>query len=436
MRILNLSPSSFLSLVITSVILSDSKNHGLTIMINEDDGNNYLSKYSQEGGTCQTKGSTIADNNTEGLLSDANNAAEEIIMTRKPILEQDRFLPIANISRLMKNVIPRSGKVAKDAKECVQECVSEFISFITSEACDRCLNASEKRKTITGEDIIGAFATLGFDNYVEPLTAYVRKFREAFRSDRSTETLLIDSSGSQPSFVQKMSAHESSESATSSGAFTIQSEPIPSSSACSSQIIFAGMKIYLLFSREEDPDGAIRVMSTGNVQHLQLLMDPATGQHYINVQNPNGTQQLLPVQVTAVADSSALPLTLACSDVQNLTDDKTIDKEMPDFSTELEYQPSIAKSDNIASTSCQHCIFKVSQITRHAGEQSRSDTTYGLKHSSSGLSTSNQHKQQVPYVGNIELFGHHHSDSGTSDVDTQEPPRKRSHESIDYISFE
>lgn len=49
---------------------------------------------------------------------------------------------IANISRLMKNVIPRSGKVAKDAKECVQECVSEFISFITSEACDRCLNAS------------------------------------------------------------------------------------------------------------------------------------------------------------------------------------------------------------------------------------------------------------------------------------------------------
>lgn len=42
----------------------------------------------------------------------------------------------------MKNVIPRSGKVAKDAKECVQECVSEFISFITSEACDRCINAS------------------------------------------------------------------------------------------------------------------------------------------------------------------------------------------------------------------------------------------------------------------------------------------------------
>ena len=27
-----------------------------------------------------------------------------------------------------------SFQIAKDAKECVQECVSEFISFITSEA--------------------------------------------------------------------------------------------------------------------------------------------------------------------------------------------------------------------------------------------------------------------------------------------------------------
>ena len=31
----------------------------------------------------------------------------------------------------MKKVVPHSGKVAKEARECVQECVSEFISFIT-----------------------------------------------------------------------------------------------------------------------------------------------------------------------------------------------------------------------------------------------------------------------------------------------------------------
>uniref|UniRef100_A0A914WK12 Nuclear transcription factor Y subunit beta n=1 Tax=Plectus sambesii TaxID=2011161 RepID=A0A914WK12_9BILA len=83
------------------------------------------------------------------------------------ILDQERFLPIANVSRIMKRMIPDSGKVAKDAKECVQECVSEFISFITSEASDRCLQ--EKRKTINGEDLLNAMQTLGFDSYIEPL---------------------------------------------------------------------------------------------------------------------------------------------------------------------------------------------------------------------------------------------------------------------------
>ena len=49
------------------------------------------------------------------------------------VREQDRFLPIANISRIMKKSLPANAKIAKDAKETVQECVSEFISFITSE---------------------------------------------------------------------------------------------------------------------------------------------------------------------------------------------------------------------------------------------------------------------------------------------------------------
>lgn len=70
----------------------------------------------------------------------------------------------------------RSTQIAKDAKECVQECVSEFISFITSEASERC--HQEKRKTINGEDILFAMSTLGFDMYVEPLKLYLQKFRE------------------------------------------------------------------------------------------------------------------------------------------------------------------------------------------------------------------------------------------------------------------
>ncbi|XP_055793675.1 nuclear transcription factor Y subunit beta-like isoform X2 [Salvelinus fontinalis] len=96
--------------------------------------------------------------------------------------EQDIYLPIANVARIMKNGIPQTGKIAKDAKECVQECVSEFISFITSEASERC--HQEKRKTINGEDILFAMSTLGFDMYVEPLKLYLQKFREAMKGEK------------------------------------------------------------------------------------------------------------------------------------------------------------------------------------------------------------------------------------------------------------
>ncbi|KMZ75619.1 Nuclear transcription factor Y subunit B-10 [Zostera marina] len=92
------------------------------------------------------------------------------------VREQDRFLPIANISRIMKKALPPNGKIAKDAKETVQECVSEFISFITSEASDKCLR--EKRKTINGDDLLWSMATLGFEDYIEPLKVYLQKHRE------------------------------------------------------------------------------------------------------------------------------------------------------------------------------------------------------------------------------------------------------------------
>ncbi|KAK2418079.1 nuclear factor Y, subunit B1 [Trifolium repens] len=95
---------------------------------------------------------------------------------RSNIREQDRFLPIANISRIMKKALPANGKIAKDAKETVQECVSEFISFITSEASDKCQR--EKRKTINGDDLLWAMATLGFEDYIDPLKIYLTRYRE------------------------------------------------------------------------------------------------------------------------------------------------------------------------------------------------------------------------------------------------------------------
>ncbi|KAJ6791896.1 putative nuclear transcription factor Y subunit B-2 [Iris pallida] len=96
--------------------------------------------------------------------------------TSSKALEQDRFLPIANVSRIMKRSLPANAKISKEAKETVQECVSEFISFVTGEASDKCQR--EKRKTINGDDLLWAMTTLGFDNYVGPLKLYLSSYRE------------------------------------------------------------------------------------------------------------------------------------------------------------------------------------------------------------------------------------------------------------------
>jgi len=52
------------------------------------------------------------------------------------------FAPVA---RIMKSALPENAKIAKEAKECMQECVSEFISFITSEGVFFIIHVESKR---------------------------------------------------------------------------------------------------------------------------------------------------------------------------------------------------------------------------------------------------------------------------------------------------
>ncbi|KAK6917883.1 Transcription factor CBF/NF-Y/archaeal histone domain [Dillenia turbinata] len=92
------------------------------------------------------------------------------------VREQDRFMPIANVIRIMRKVLPPHAKISDDAKETIQECVSEYISFITGEANERCQR--EQRKTISAEDVVWAMSRLGFDDYIEPLTLFLHRYRE------------------------------------------------------------------------------------------------------------------------------------------------------------------------------------------------------------------------------------------------------------------
>jgi len=142
-----------------------------------------MSRQLAPASTVKLEPNQYGNNNGNGS-SEQQNEQQALPISEAEVVgyrEQDRFLPLNNLTRIMKHSLPETSKISKDAKECIQECTSEFISFITSEAAEKA--AHEKRKTITGDDVLNALKTLGFDEYGEVLLIYLAKYRELQRSE-------------------------------------------------------------------------------------------------------------------------------------------------------------------------------------------------------------------------------------------------------------
>ncbi|KAL6284269.1 hypothetical protein ACE6H2_015198 [Prunus campanulata] len=128
---------------------------------------------------------TLAATNSNAVTVATNTGDLTQLASQQSVVhEQDQYMPIENVIRIMRRILPPHAKISDDAKETIQECVSEYISFITGEANERCQR--EQRKTVTTEGILWVMGKLGFNNYVKPLTLFLQKHRESENSDRST----------------------------------------------------------------------------------------------------------------------------------------------------------------------------------------------------------------------------------------------------------
>ncbi|KAL5207065.1 hypothetical protein ABZP36_031500 [Zizania latifolia] len=87
-------------------------------------------------------------------------------------------LPIANLVRLMKKVLPGNAKIGGTAKCLTHDCVGGFVGFVSDEASERV--SAEHRRTVGPDDWVGAFHTLGFDRFAEPMTTYIHGYRDQF----------------------------------------------------------------------------------------------------------------------------------------------------------------------------------------------------------------------------------------------------------------
>ncbi|XP_012858173.1 PREDICTED: nuclear transcription factor Y subunit B-9-like [Erythranthe guttata] len=138
-------------------------------------GGNSNAQHKDTTGASASASGTIDPNSVAPNLPTSNVGDQNQAPPQDFRRETDLYMPMTNIVRVLRRALPPHAKISDDAKEIIQECVSEFISIVTSEANEKAHR--EYRKTIHPEDVIAAMSSLGFDDYVEPLTVYLNKYR-------------------------------------------------------------------------------------------------------------------------------------------------------------------------------------------------------------------------------------------------------------------
>ncbi|OAG28999.1 hypothetical protein NEDG_01138 [Nematocida displodere] len=101
--------------------------------------------------------------------------------------QSDRLLPVANVAGIMKRSIPVSAKISKEAKEMMQHAASEFIAFITCKAQDLC--KIEKRKTLTGDDLILSMDQLGMPSHADAGRRALYKLKEGLQYEQGISAM-------------------------------------------------------------------------------------------------------------------------------------------------------------------------------------------------------------------------------------------------------
>ncbi|XP_074362718.1 nuclear transcription factor Y subunit B-4-like [Apium graveolens] len=90
-------------------------------------------------------------------------------------VEGGNLLPAEYVLSQMSRMVANDRGISAGAVISIQECVSKFIRFMTTQANTRCME--EKRTTITGEDVLIAMNNHGFYRYIGPLFLYLNHFR-------------------------------------------------------------------------------------------------------------------------------------------------------------------------------------------------------------------------------------------------------------------
>ncbi|KAL3943457.1 MAG: hypothetical protein SGBAC_002468 [Bacillariaceae sp.] len=90
--------------------------------------------------------------------------------------------PLACVRRILKNSLPASTNVGKDASAAFARSSGIFIIYLT--ACANDFARENRRQTITANDVLAAVKELEFDEMSPDLQKFLEQYREAEKSKK------------------------------------------------------------------------------------------------------------------------------------------------------------------------------------------------------------------------------------------------------------
>ncbi|XP_019183649.1 PREDICTED: nuclear transcription factor Y subunit B-10-like [Ipomoea nil] len=109
--------------------------------------------------------------------------ANTVALTQQRRRAPQNDIPLSIILKIMGRAIHGNMRIADDAKETVQKCVTEFIHYVTAKANER--SRQEQRKTVIADDLLWAMNAPGLRNYAEVLTDFIISYCEQQEYDRA-----------------------------------------------------------------------------------------------------------------------------------------------------------------------------------------------------------------------------------------------------------
>ncbi|GBP93347.1 DNA polymerase epsilon subunit 3 [Eumeta japonica] len=88
---------------------------------------------------------------------------------------EDLNLPLTVVTRIVKEVLPDGVAISKEARTGLAKAASVFVLYVTSAATN--IVKSNKKKTMTGQDVLEAIKDIEFDRFVEPLSEAFEQYK-------------------------------------------------------------------------------------------------------------------------------------------------------------------------------------------------------------------------------------------------------------------